>query len=428
MHFVRPPLILALLTVLSSGLMADRSPRGAVRLEDRALVDAGGPFNALGTTLFWALWGESHDAVRLDKNLAWLAARGVDYVRILGMVGGTSWEDRVIDPAGDDYWPTVDRLLNRLASHGLRAQVTLFAEADDVMPDRAARERFVDRWAQIANTHPERFVMLEIANEHAQNGIEDIAELRALGSRLARQTDILVALSAPAGGRECDVYAGSTADLATVHYSREKVDDGSWTSVREPWRWPQGFDAACPGRLPPAVNNEPIGPQSSVADDDDPLRLVMAYVMTFVAGNAAYVLHTGAGVRGGGEGDQARGRPANIFDVSRIDQTLEAIAAAKQHLPPGLASWNRIDSSSGQFPFEGIDHPDVYASTNNSRFVVAVLDVREPLKLRARWAMNVEVRNPLAAPGSRNRIERGGTVALTGAASYVLIGALTSGR
>jgi hypothetical protein len=150
--------------------------------------------------------------------------------------------------------------------------------------------------------------------------------------------------------------------------------------------------------------------------------------MTFVAGNAAYVLHTGAGVRGGGEGDQARGRPANIFDVSRIDQTLDAIAAAKRYLPPGLASWDRIDSSSGQFPFEGIDNPYVYASTNNSGFVVAVLDVREPLKLRARWAMNVEVRNPLTATGRSNRVEKGGTVALTGAASYVLIGALTSGR
>jgi hypothetical protein len=421
-RFINVPLAVGLLAILSSGLIADRSLRGMVRLQGRALADAGGPFNALGTTLFWALWGESRDPDRLDKNLTWLAARGVDYVRILGMVGGESWEDRTIDPASPDYWPTVDRLLNRLASHGLRAQVTLFAEADDMMPDRTARERFVDRWAEIANAHPERFVMLEIANEHAQNGIEDITELRALGSRLARGTSVLVALSAPVGGRECEVYAGSAADLATVHYSREEDDAGSWASVREPWKWPQGFDDACPGRLPPAVNNEPIGPQSSVAADDDPLRLAMAYVMTFVAGNAAYVLHTGAGVRGGGAGDAARGRPANIFEVSRIEQTLTAIAAARGYLPAGLANWSRLDPASEQFPFEGIDRlPYVYASTNRNGFVVALLDVRAPLELRARRAMNLEVRKPLEAARSRNRIEKGGIVDLTGSASYVLI-------
>src|SRR5688500_14301631 len=94
----RPTLVLALVATLSSALLAGRAPLGAVRLNGRALADASGPINALGTTLFWALWAERHDQKRLDENLAWLAARNVHYLRVLGMVGGKSWEDRVIDP------------------------------------------------------------------------------------------------------------------------------------------------------------------------------------------------------------------------------------------------------------------------------------------------------------------------------------------
>jgi hypothetical protein len=428
---MRPPLVLALVLLLSSVLIADRVPRGIVRLDGRALADESGPFNVLGTTLFWALWGEQHDPDRLDRNLAWVAARGVHYVRVLGMVGGASWTDRLIDPAADDYWPIVDRLLDRLAAHGLRAQVTLFAEADYVMPRRDARERFVDRWAAKANQRPERFVMLEIANEHAQNGVAEVAELRALGSRLARQTDVLVAFSSPSSGQECDVYAGSDADLATIHYGRgAEGDDGPWAPVRQPWSWPRGFDASCRGQLPPAVNNEPIGPQSSVAHDDDPRRLAMAYVLTFVAGNAAYVLHTGAGVRGGGIGDRPRGRPANLFEVTKLNQTLAAIAAAQRYLPPGLANWDRLEPSSERFPFSGIDGvtagqrpPDVYASAHDDRFVVAFLGTSGPLTLQARGSIEFEIRHALSgAVTSRSRLDKGDSVRLDGADSYVAIG------
>jgi hypothetical protein len=422
---------LPLAALLSSGVLADRTPRGAVRLEGRAIADDGGPFNALGTTLFWALWAEQHDQQRLDENLAWLSSRGVDYVRVLGMVGGSSWRDRAIDPASPGYWPAVDRLLTRLAAHALRAQVTLFAEADDVMPSRAARELFVDQWAAKANEQPERFVMLEIANEHAQNGLADVAELRALGGRLAHKTTVLVALSSPGLGRECDVYAGAGADVATIHYAREVAGQGLWAPVWQPWSWPHGFDANCRGQLPTAINNEPIGPQSSVAADDDPRRLTMAYIMTFMAGNAAYVLHTGAGVRGGGEGDRARGRPANIFQVARLDQTVAAIAIARRYLPPGLANWNRLEPLSEHFPFDGVERAvadkrlsGAYATAHENRFVAALLGVRQPIALVAREPLAFEVREVLSGSViARERIDSGETFSLNGgAAAYVLIG------
>jgi hypothetical protein len=165
---------------------------GPVRLEGRVFSDDGGPFNPLGATLFWALWGERHDTERLEANLSVLAAAGVDYVRILGMVGAASWEDRVIDPRAPDYGDVADRLLQRLARHGLRAQVTLFADAQVMMPASVDRRSFADAWVARANQNRDRVFALEVANEGWQNGFEP-DEMRALGARIAGATDVPVA-------------------------------------------------------------------------------------------------------------------------------------------------------------------------------------------------------------------------------------------
>src|SRR5512145_794541 len=102
---------LVFVCLASVGLLIDgESPTGRVRADRGVLVDDRGPFLAIGASLFWALWGERHDPDRLDRNLAWLAQREFDYVRILAMVGSETWSDRVIDPGAKDYWAVVDRL------------------------------------------------------------------------------------------------------------------------------------------------------------------------------------------------------------------------------------------------------------------------------------------------------------------------------
>src|SRR5690606_753038 len=81
--------LLALVASLLSAapMPAASAGAGRVGMDGHAFADEGGPFIALGVSLFWALWGERHDAARLDANLAHLAEHDVDYVRILGMVG-----------------------------------------------------------------------------------------------------------------------------------------------------------------------------------------------------------------------------------------------------------------------------------------------------------------------------------------------------
>jgi hypothetical protein len=405
----------AALCVATAALPIPASAQGRVSLAGRALSAQDGPFPALGATLFWALWGEAHDPDRLDANLAWLAARRVDYVRILGMVGSESWSDRRIDPAAAEYWPTVDRLLERLGRHGLRAQATIFADAQVMMPEPSARAAFVDRWAARVNREPARFVLVEIANEHFQNGIESVAELRALGARLAKQTEVLVALSAPAPGAACAVYAGSAADVATMHYGRTADDLGPWGPVREVWEYPSAYDEACRGRLPPAVNNEPIGPGSSVAQENDPLKLVMAYATTFISGNAAYVVHAGAGIRGGGEGDRVLGRRANLFDVPGLDDALRGIQAVRAHLPPSLPNWTRRSPGETAFPLEGteqaIDRGDLlgaFAAVRERQFVVALLGLTRAIEIAPRGDSVLEVIEPAGTASPRRTALRAG--------------------
>ena len=77
--------------------------------------------------------------------------------------------------------------------------------------------------------------------------------------------------------------------------------------------------------------------------DDSPSRIAAGYVMTFLAGNAGYVLHAGPGIRGGGAADVSSElrRHAHFDELPSFKPIAAALGAAKQYLPPGLANWTR---------------------------------------------------------------------------------------
>ncbi len=367
---------------------------GPVRLDRSAFVDDQGPWNALGTSLFWALWGEKHDPARLEQNLAWLAAREVDYIRILGMVGGPSWADRTIDPHASDYWSTVDALMRRLNRHGMRAQVTVFAAADYVMTDHNKRRAFATAWADYATAHAASILYLETANEYWQNGfgVEDLRELTRL---MRERTSVLVAASSPtmsypevseteeqraAIDEWMAIYGSGAADLMTMHFDRDiSKSEGPWRPVRQPWE--MQFGAFNTG-VHAYVNSEPIGPRSSVADDDDPERLVMSAVVTWLAKGAGYTLHTGAGVRGGGQADLDRGRAANVWDVPNLDTTLRAIGRMRALLPV-LPNGSPKNSHWGDAPFNLSDRDAVVRAyqtvLTDTTFVGTLIGVASPV-------------------------------------------------
>ena len=425
--------VLVLLVVAAgwpAAVPAQHDRAGRVRADRGVLVDDGGPFLALGASLFWALWGERHDADRLDRNLTWLAEADFDYVRIFGMVGSESWRDRAIEPDAPDYWSIVDRLFARLARHGLRAQITVFADAQAMMRDPAARARFADAWADYAERHAAQVLLIETANEYARNGLES-DEVRVLTQRMNRRTSVLVASSAPPGAwpdvaparaspderatmaEWQTLYGGGVADALTFHFDRDsRQAAGPWRPVAEPWKL-QDAGADIPRVW---INNEPIGPQSSLAADDDPVRLAMGAALSWLSGLAAYTLHTGAGVRGGGAADRDLGRAADLWAVPRIDQTAAMLRQVRAALPPTVPNWRRVSWHEPEHPCritEAQDDGDLsahVAAIDGARFVVASIGVLRPIDCVATVTAPLQVfRPPFASPTGVD-VRAGGTL------------------
>jgi hypothetical protein len=419
--------LVILIGLSSTEAVTGSGRRGQVRAEGHAVADADGPFNALGATLFWGAWGYKFDRDRLERNLAALREADVDYVRVLGSVGGSSWNDRQVDPR----WPDYDKVVGDFTDlaydkYGLRVQWTLFGGAP-FTPQGRVRRALVDRFALIARGREHKIFAFEIANEAGSNGFdgrEGIAELRSLGARLSRQTAVLVALSDPDQGAECATYAGARVNAATWHYRRQFGNEGPWRPIRAPWGYPADYDEDCRGKLPALVlNNEPLGPESSVEQDDDPARIAAAYILTFLANHGAYVFHAGPGIRGGGAADVdgPLQRHANFDELPSFKHIAVALKAARNYLPEGLANWTRLGSKAASAPITG--PKQVYAAMRSPRFVVLVPDLEKPVTMRARVRSSLVIRN--VATGEivqRLTVEAGEAFTVGGYEAVVLIG------
>lgn len=381
-----------------------RQRRGVVRLEGWSLVDDDGPFLATGATLFWGLWGYQHDRTRLEANLRWLAeTQAVDYIRVLGTVGGQGWEDRSVDCRAPGWEADVAGLTDlAYDTFGLRLEWTLFGGLNHT-PTRADQEAAVDGLLRAVRGREHKVVLLETANEGWQTGFggeAGLAELRALTRRLNAGTDILVAATSNHEGLFCETYAGGIADLATIHFDREtRLADGPWRPVRQPWGYPGELN--CTFTLPPGSSNEPIGPYSSVAEERDPTRLIAQVLVAHLAGLPTSVMHAGPGIYGGGWASGKSGSPANLWETDRLADTLQGLAAIKALLPGDLASWDRHNSGWATAPF-AVDElwPDanadhgavrVYSARRGEQFVTLAFGIRQYVTLTARWPMSVDL-------------------------------------
>jgi hypothetical protein len=171
------------------------------------------------------------------------------------------------------------------------------------------------------------------------------------------------------------------------------------------------------------LNNEPIGPESSVEQDDSPSRIAAAYVMTFLAGNAAYVLHAGPGVRGGGAADLALKPPrhADFAELPSFKPIATALSIAKRYLPRGLPNWTRHAPDAPRAPLHGFD--GLYTSSSGSRFVALAVDVGKGAAVRSRVGATITIRD--AATGevlTRLTVTPGTRIPLEGAQELVIIG------
>lgn len=366
---------------------------GSVHAAGRVFVDTV-PFNPLGATFFWEPWGWKFDQARTRANLACLAGQtperagcpavGYDFVRVLGEVGGSSWADRVIDPDWPDYEAVLGSLLDaNYADYGLRTLISVIGGGTGRDPIAVTQHvvNVIRARSTTAGQCPPQILHLEAANEDNFNG--DAATL-ARAVALLKTTGCLVAANSPDGGNvdeQNDLLDATGATMGTGHFDRSMTappNDADWRQVRQVW------DV---NRLHPVPEDqqEPAGPQSSVATNTSPLQLAMMRAMGAVSGAGAYVLHTGAGVRGGGSADVALGRAANFWDVPNFAAIATAVRRIEALLPGDVAGWSKFNNGWGGNPSsvdafwtDGADHGVVraYTASNGPQFLTLLLGVK----------------------------------------------------
>jgi hypothetical protein len=328
-----------------------------VHVNGKSLCDSKGPFLGLGASYFQALRLAKFDRTQLNQDLALLADRGFDYVRILTMV---NWDGLEIAPvnftnsaghavaAWPDYWQQFRDLLDLVGAHGLRAEVTVFADAQFVMPLKTTRQMHLNSLLTNIAGREQHILHLEVANEAWQNGFpgsQGASDLREFARYLADRTSVPVAITSTADTSDAGIvslYSGSAADLATVHFTRDiGTGEGGWLPVRDCYR-----AGNLPG-VPPVSSNEPIGPGSSVSSENDPVKLCAAAVFAYIANLPAYVYHSRAGVYGYANCCPPSGGPVHFENTAGIN----AFRFLRQILPPDLSSWVRNDGIEPSAPF-----------------------------------------------------------------------------
>lgn len=408
---------------------------GRVRANGRAFIDDDGEFNPLGSSFFWLVWGQKFDADRMDANLQFLARRQFDYIRIFAEVDGgdlnsadgakVGWTDRAIDPAWPDYVEQLGAAIDHAYDqHGLRVDLTVIAGGTGRVREAAAGVE-----AAIKAGREHKILALQIANE---DNLPDVA----LRDELTRHFMAafpwmqVSAFSSRRGDVLKDLLARGVGNSITPHTDRDTKGDGNWRQVRQIYDF-KDFAVTC-------RNDEPPGPQSSVATQEEPIHLAMTRAMSIIMGCAAYTFHPGAGIRGGGKADLALGRPANFWESPNIDAQIAALVAVGKLIPTDAANWTKEGSHWAGNPLvadmyldeKGADHGVIalYAAHADSRFVVLPQGIREFVTITSKSAAIVDVFSPLTGEKLHAfTVAAGGAFTLSGPergglGGYVIVG------
>ena len=365
-------------------------------------------FLPLGTSLFWLPWAWKHDRPKALRNLA--AVKGhVDYVRVFGEVGSASWADRVINPTWPDYETLMAEMIDvAYDEYGLRVQITIFADGGMFEPQAVTCER----WIRIRAGREHKILLWEFFNE--DNYGPDHNSALAITRTYGPQMGGLFAVHSPDDGGTIEgakaLLDATGAQVGILHRERTKGDvtpDGrSWRSVRQSRDWTD-FHAG-------ASDNEPAGPKSSGVEERDPLVLAMTRATGALHGLGAYVLHLGAGIRGGGQwavdhhyGDPSGPRAANLDEEPGIDAMLSALRAVTRVLPPDLPNWTFVNGHWADHPLpadriwpdhgggHGIVRQYGAFSPDGHEFITLPHGIRDHATFTPRRRCDLNVYNPL---------------------------------
>jgi hypothetical protein len=432
--------------------------RGIPRVEGHVFVDEDGQYLALGATLFPEPWLYRHDRVRLEENLACLTGRSpdrtgcpktraVDYVRVLGAVGGTGAAcDPQTNPWGCRTTTIEDLLTTNLIAqvtdlnydvYGLRTEWTVLGGS---VGSPEAREALVRRFVEQLGPRAQKVQHLEVVNEGWSTfRVKDpVGEIARLGRILREGLPNLVALTAATEvpGPWDVARLTNGFPIALFHLDRSQSSTGGrWGPMRQGWN--VHFLTGVPW-----IAHEGIGQNSSVAHEQDATRLAVYAGLNWLFGAAGHVHHTGSGVYmldqihpDGGK------RPSNLWDVENFGATLDGIAALRSLLPADLPNFEKHNTNHSfpRYPFEvgplggavaAYDKSSgrrgmlrAFAATaRDGRFVVIPIDVIEAQPFTARSAMTFKVHDPMTGAARQTVTLAAGetwTLQPTGAAVFI---------
>ncbi len=311
--------------------------KGKVKLNNRALQDDDGIFLGFNPTIM-PFFSQSDEWI--NHNLPWVKKAGATSIRALGMVGSNYWKfpapDLTIDPFSNNYWITVENRIGFLKDMGMRIQLTLFADADVMMPNREDRLTFINDWLDYLKGKEDMVLFLEVANEYWQNGFT-LDEVRELSDYLKNETNMIVAPSHPFDEDYVRMHEGGIADLNTAHLPRDP-GEMEWRPTRQAWGVANDLDM-------PFANNEPVGPGSSGNSQTDANKLITDMLNTHVSGGCSYCLHSDPGVRGKNKGW------INFIDIPNQAKIQRMFKQARIYLPNDIANWTRYNGNWDGHPF-----------------------------------------------------------------------------
>jgi hypothetical protein len=384
----------------------------------------------MGLTFFSQVWGVRHEYDRYRQNAQWAADHGIHAPRILGEVGGSSWADRVIDPRLDTYAGDLATALDLNRSLNMRTILSIFGGG--CIDSQADVDRTVEKVIQVIAPRLDAILTLEIANEDNFPGSNDDMARVARRIRAALPSIVLApcALDLETTSQWC---APDKCNEQNLHQERQP-GDLNWRQARQLWdtgHWPI-----------PCAALEPMGVLLCQGEDlNDPVRLAFCWAVGLFQGFQTWTLHSGPGVRTGGQYDVNMGRASNFYD---IDSTLAPCAAMLLYMqtivPPDVTEWVKT-SQRGRDPWpdnflwadaiwsdEGEDHgcSRNYVAYGGGQFCCLTLGVRHYVELIARREIHATLYDLRSGTETPIAIPNGGRFRLPSNAEadygYVLVG------
>lgn len=422
--------------LLSRSATKRAARQGIVRGQRKVVYDDTGIFHPLGLTFFWALYGWQHERQRVLAHLEWIArTMQPDYLRILCEV---DWVGRSIIPTDPAYVSTIQGFVDTAYDvFGIRSQLTLVGgrHADHMGVARTVVDAMQGRAHKV--------LLYEMVNEWSTDDKATLAQCADMARYVRANTPNLVALSCPrpkTGESVTGIQEMINATIAAganayVVHPRRTYYDLYWDPVS------QGYDLRLfPG---PTFNNEPQGLQSSVDAFTEPIHMVADRANGVVCGGAGYCLHVGQGVTG--IADPNHGRPQNMWEVPRVEDTMRGVRGLDGNLPEGVENWTVRNNFRDDHPFP-VDEDDFwpdggpksgiyknYAAINGADFALTIIGVRNSSLDAFRFAgkalnkCSIQVLNLRTGfIGGQMAVSKGGDLVLGGRvdslAAYLVIG------